>query len=712
MASQSNAFVPPEHLAYVIKCKKTQFVNRLGEFQVKTWTLAATTNQKDPKNPGRFKFSRGGPDDQTYINHPELLDLVPRAFSELFKKIDAHYVLIDTIKGMRKFDGLTPVDEDEAPFEGATEEDTIAANKKGMTDMRLIKQWETNKELMVFGQEKANGKCLAFVLVPVDGEFILFGGSKNVHVPFVFNDPIEHKNNALHYDIMKVVQKDLMALSDVVRRTLRRRCIIGEYVDNQHIVFVPNTDPFCVYFNCSDLPQPRTIIPPMMNRMPTQEELDKIRKINEIDGNLVEGIVMVMLNTRTQEIFRNKWKTNLYILLRSWREVMSKLKDSTPGETANLLTERTMLRSRQFLNLTPEELGNYRNLIHEFVSWFFRTHYTFSDVSPFSQYGMGKIWHQFTHQTCECRFCVANPWKVVEPVEQNQSPLTTTLLTPESFLAIPVYYKALVAAVTNGFNVSVITVGAPGSGKSTFASLMKADLASRGVSCEVFTTDDEFMVEGKYVFDPKNLGRHHATNLRKFCESTARVRVNANTNLNRRDYFGYVQDATNKGNICMVLSMKPTTDDVLVKRNTHGVPADKIASMNSSFFIAVPAYEGIFVTQEYLKQQFAERKLELPEIKQKAPLHITCKFVGGAKNYTVDPRIGQGLVKFTALGISTHAAGTALVVKPHDGFGGNHITLTTNEKFKPVDVGTGIKEENTVKFPEPFELEGSFLLMF
>jgi hypothetical protein len=92
-------------------------------------------------------------------------------------------------------------------------------------------------------------------------------------------------------------------------------------------------------------------------------------------------------------------------------------------------------------------------------------------------------------------------------------------------------------------------------------------------------------------------------------------------------------------------------------------------------------------------------------------LHITCKFVGGAKGYKLESSIGKR-VKFDVLGISTHAAGSALVVKPKDGFGGNHITLTTNDGFKPVDVGTGITEENTVKFPEPVELEGVFLLMF
>lgn len=738
IASTLTPFDPPAHLAYVIKYKKASFMVGGVRYVVKTWTVRSTTNRQVSSEPPVFKIARGGPDDQTYINHPELLVRIPRVFSELFViGHDEELSLLHSLQGMPKFGGLTVADEDDKPFDGATDKDAEAAISAGMTDMKMVKQWGDDDELIVSAQEKANGKCLGFALVTVGDVLILFGGSKNMHIPVIFGEPII--GNDLHHNILRAISADLQKLDPKTLSSIVGKNIIGEYVDNMHIVFVPNVIPtqeavpFCVYFNCDALPQPRLLIP-VMNRLPTPAELAQIRGIETIDGNLVEGCVTIMRNTRTGQTFRNKWKTNMYIILRCWREMMHPMRsDTTQPEVISALYERTCLRSKQFLNLSADDLVKYKTMIEQFVEWFFTTNYSFKDVHPFSSVGMAKIWHQFTHQTCVCHYCVNHPWlTMVSSVpaagsdvpaagSATVSPLADSPLA-KSFLAVPKYYDLIIAAAQRGFGVVVCTIGAPGSGKSTFAKLLQADLTSMGISCDTFTTDDEFVEDGKYNFNPKLLGVHHATNLRKFRESKAQVRINANTNLNPSDYAAYIRDGANKGNICMVLAMALTSTDVLDARNIHGVPKKKIDEMNAKAFIRgqpAPMYEGIFITKEELKNAFDEHKYEHIEPTQEAPLHITVNYVGGAKNRQVggaknrqvDERFGTS-IGFNIIGRSTHIAGIGLVVIPNGGVSGNHITLTTNDGFKPVDVGTNITEANTVKFPSEMSLVGLFLPMW
>ena len=103
----------PESLSrYVL----TRSKNYPGGFAVKTYSVFAT-NKKD-------KILKHGPDDQTYISHPDLVSLIPRGCSELYKSNDLKHPIC-TIYGLPKFDGTSVVDEDELPFEGASEEDSI-----------------------------------------------------------------------------------------------------------------------------------------------------------------------------------------------------------------------------------------------------------------------------------------------------------------------------------------------------------------------------------------------------------------------------------------------------------------------------------------------------------------------------------------------------------------------------------------------------------
>ena len=123
--------------------------------------------------------------------------------------------------------------------------------------------------------------------------------------------------------------------------------------------------------------------------------------------------------------------------------------------------------------------------------------------------------------------------------------------------------------------------GLPGSGKSTKARQLA------GEDVDIFSTDDFFINpdSGKYEFNPKLLGQHHAANVRRTEEAmkngVSPVVVD-NTNTQFFEMKQYVKLAQQYG--YSVDFHEPDTSwawDVaeLAKRNTHGVPDFAIQKM-------------------------------------------------------------------------------------------------------------------------------------
>ena len=124
----------------------------------------------------------------------------------------------------------------------------------------------------------------------------------------------------------------------------------------------------------------------------------------------------------------------------------------------------------------------------------------------------------------------------------------------------------------------IILRGCPGSGKSFLAK----QLSEGGA---IFSTDDFWMVEGQYVFNPAMLGHAHAWNLKRATEAMARgitPIVIDNTNITAKDMRPYAQAAIKYGyKIEMKEPQTPWKFDVdeLVKKNTHNVPRATIEKM-------------------------------------------------------------------------------------------------------------------------------------
>lgn len=123
-----------------------------------------------------------------------------------------------------------------------------------------------------------------------------------------------------------------------------------------------------------------------------------------------------------------------------------------------------------------------------------------------------------------------------------------------------------------------ITRGISGSGKSTLAKT----LAPKE---NIFSTDDLFMSDGEYKFDPKKLAEYHKINqerVKKAMEKGINPIVVDNTNTQAWEMKPYVLLADKYG--YKIELKEPDTSwkfdpVILAQKNTHGVPEESIRKM-------------------------------------------------------------------------------------------------------------------------------------
>ena len=135
--------------------------------------------------------------------------------------------------------------------------------------------------------------------------------------------------------------------------------------------------------------------------------------------------------------------------------------------------------------------------------------------------------------------------------------------------------------------ICYILRGLVGTGKSMLAESLKAG-AYRGYGA-VFSTDNLFMVDGEYQFDPSKLGEYHAKNLEMAAEwmhDHRKVVTNAhciidNTNTQHWEYEKYVEAAKDNDFMVQIITVEWNINDVPIyaNRNSHGVPEDAIYRM-------------------------------------------------------------------------------------------------------------------------------------
>ncbi len=226
-------------------------------------------------------------------------------------------------------------------------------------------------------------------------------------------------------------------------------------------------------------------------------------------------------------------------------------------------------------------------------------------------------------------------------------------------LVQPILYDLVLNLLESQFKVFVLIVGKPASGKTI-------------VGKQIINDAIEKKINYLHTFDP--------------VKPTYNEELIVVESIQIKPFSKMMEESKKFSYICILLQTKDKT------------LSDQNKQMNQC---PPPMYYGIFVSaQEYVKV------INKPYT-QKTPLHVTCLFVGGNKKLLIPKQVTDSInhpINVKIRGISMSLGGEGLVVCPVDGnsFPGiegqpstPHITLSTFQGYKPVDVGKQITSENT-----------------
>lgn len=124
----------------------------------------------------------------------------------------------------------------------------------------------------------------------------------------------------------------------------------------------------------------------------------------------------------------------------------------------------------------------------------------------------------------------------------------------------------------------IVLVGVSGSGKSTYARKLVYLNEGQGI---ILSTDDFFMEDGKYCFDPAKLGLAHSQNLFRFiecCRNEYPLVICDNTNTRMAELAPYVAVAEAYGYSTEIHILQRDLDMAIIQ-NKHGVPRNTIIAM-------------------------------------------------------------------------------------------------------------------------------------
>ncbi|CAG9765365.1 unnamed protein product [Ceutorhynchus assimilis] len=182
---------------------------------------------------------------------------------------------------------------------------------------------------------------------------------------------------------------------------------------------------------------------------------------------------------------------------------------------------------------------------------------------------------------------LANTWPYKQVQTANMPGSTSSPnYSPNHRSKKSIELQRVLKEINDGFKVLIILRGLPGAGKSTLAkSILENTIGYHQDNSHILSTDDFFMVNGCYQFDPTRLSEAHGWNHQRTFNVVSKGYspvIIDNTNAQMYEMRPYASMASDFGYILEVL--EPDTpwcfnEKELTKKNTHGVSKGSIRNM-------------------------------------------------------------------------------------------------------------------------------------
>ena len=256
-----------------------------------------------------YKIKSKTSDDKIYLDNPKLVDILPRAYSLVFKDSK----LIKSIMGPKKFSGLTKFDDDE-------EEGYIKSNKE-------IYGWESKNILQIIRTDKENGKFVIFSLFEFEDKDYIIAGSKNNHFILLLDDirsSCDYPNDTIKSIFIDI--GDNFEKLYRLKEELKTLSLCGELCDGKHFTDGDNKIHWFGMFNDGNaLDQLETLnflksrdLQIVNYEEITDIKIDNVLNLSKCFNN--EGSVLYFRNIITNKTILIKTKSIIYICKRFIRE--------------------------------------------------------------------------------------------------------------------------------------------------------------------------------------------------------------------------------------------------------------------------------------------------------------------------------------------------------------------------------------------------------
>ena len=191
----------------------------------------------------------------------------------------------------------------------------------------------------------------------------------------------------------------------------------------------------------------------------------------------------------------------------------------------------------------------------------------------------------------------------------------------------------------------IVNRAVPGSGKTTITNCIVDELKKNNINVTVHSTDEYFMVEGKYIFNIDDLGKHHESNMEEFERSidmNTEVVICDNTNIAPWQTEPYTELARENGYKVLMITLNP-------RELSKHIESQKVTEEK-------PDAHG--VTENILKKMIVEYDLYDDLLNQNIVIDESKYF-----HYTWDDRNNKEVI----VGLAKHFDSDAIIrILPHE----------------------------------------------